>query len=57
MSTITTAIDVDVISEFAILPEVPIRRSSAGMQNALLRWVRCAAWRILDMETEFEFLD
>lgn len=57
MSTITTGAEGDAIAEFAIPPEVPVGRSVGGMNNALLRWLRGAAWRILDMGTEFDTLD
>jgi hypothetical protein len=56
MSTVTTAVEVDAISKFAILGAVPARRSVAGMINALLKRLRSAAWRILDMGTEFDIL-
>jgi hypothetical protein len=57
MSAIMVAVGAGVTSEPTILPEAPVCSPSAGMRNAFVRWFRGLAWRVLDLETEFEVLN
>jgi len=57
MTTIPAAIDPEALAVSPIRAQAPGRHALARMRDALLRRVRGLAWRVLDLETEFEALD
>lgn len=57
MATISPAIEAECVPETSVRPKLLARPSLAGMRDTFLKRVRELAWRILDLETEFEAVD
>lgn len=57
MTTISPAVEAHEIPPASILPIAHIKPRLDGLRQALLRRVRGIAWRVLDLETEFQVLD
>lgn len=57
MTTLIQPIETTRIPEANGSHTTRVVRLFAGWRNAMLRRVRVAAWRMLDLETEFEALD